>query len=560
MTQFSESSFVQHEPCPACRAKGDDASGNNLARYSDGHGYCNACGYYQAPDGEEHQVPEPKEKPSFEPIDFEIVPLKARDIDGETCKKFNYGIGRFGKKREWCHVANYHDAKGNLVAQHIRMENKDFKWIGDMKKAVLFGQHLWRSGGRKVVITEGEIDCLTISMLQDNKWPVVSLPNGANHAVKAIKASLEWLETFDEVVFAFDMDEPGQAAAQECALLLSPGKAKVAVLPEKDANDCLKEGKSKALLNALWEARPYRPDGIVSGKDLWDKVRQTPPMGFEIPYPLLNERLHGLRRGELYLFTAGSGIGKSTIVNEIAYHLKMTHGLPLGVMALEESTSRNLRRYLGIHLNKPLHLPEVHKTLSEEELRAAFEAVTGDDRWYAYDHFGSSNIDTLLSKLRYMVVGLGCKVIVLDHISIVVSALDEVGGESERKTIDKLMTKLRSLIEETGVMVLAVVHLKRPDKGKSFNEGRQVSLTDLRGSGSLEQVSDVVIALERDQQGNLPDVSRIRVLKNRPIGEVGPAGSVAYNSETGRLLPSDADEYGFGSPEQKEESSKEEEF
>lgn len=560
MTQFSESSFVQHEPCPACRAKGYDASGNNLARYSDGHGYCNACGYYQAPSGEEHQVPELKEKPSFEPVDFEIIPLKARGIDGETCKKFNYGIGRFGKKREWCHVADYHDAKGTLVAQHIRMEGKEFRWLGDMKKAVLFGQRLWRSGGRKVVITEGEIDCLTISMLQDNKWPVVSLPNGADHAVKAVRNSLEWLESFDEVVFAFDMDEPGQTAAQNCALLLTPGKARIAMLPEKDANACLSEGKSKQLLSALWDARPYRPDGIVSGKDLWDKVRQTPPMGFEIPYPLLNERLHGLRRGELYLFTAGSGIGKSTIVNEIAYHLKMTHGLPLGVMALEESTSRNLRRYLGIHLNKPLHLPEVHKALSEEELRAAFEAVTGDDRWYAYDHFGSSNIDTLLSKLRYMVVGLGCKVIVLDHISIVVSALDEVGGESERKTIDKLMTKLRSLIEETGVMVLAVVHLKRPDKGKSFNEGRQVSLTDLRGSGSLEQVSDVVIALERDQQGNLPDVSRIRVLKNRPIGEVGPAGSVAYNSETGRLLPSDADEYGFGSPEQKEESSKEEEF
>ena len=61
----SDSTFVQHEPCPACRAKGDDASGNNLARYSDGHGYCNACGYYQAPDGEGHQAAEPKEKPAL---------------------------------------------------------------------------------------------------------------------------------------------------------------------------------------------------------------------------------------------------------------------------------------------------------------------------------------------------------------------------------------------------------------------------------------------------------------------------------------------------------------
>lgn len=171
--------------------------------------------------------------------------------------------------------------------------------------------------------------------------------------------------------------------------------------------------------------------------------------------------------------------------------------------------------------------------------------MTGDNKWFAYDHFGSSDIDNLLSKLRYMVVGLGCKVIVLDHISIVVSALDEAGGESERKVIDKLMTKLRSLIEETGAMVLAVVHLKRPDKGKSFNEGRQVSLTDLRGSGSLEQVSDVVIALERDQQGDEPNLASIRVLKNRPIGETGPAGAVTYDPETGRLTPADGESFGF---------------
>ena len=432
-----------------------------------------------------------------------------------------------------------------MVAQHIRLEGKDFKWLGDSKDALLFGRHLWRSGGRRVIVTEGEIDCLTISMLQDNKWPVVSLPNGASAGAKAIRQNLEWLETFEEVILCFDMDEPGRKAAQECAMLLTPGKAKIPYLPCKDANECLVKGKTRELISALWDAQPYRPDGIVAGQDLWDKVRQSPPKGYGIPYPQLNDKLHGLRLGELYLFTAGSGIGKSTIVNEIAYHLKMVHGLPLGVIALEESVSRNLRRYLGIHLNKPLHLPEVHESIPEADLKAAFDAVTGDNKWFAYDHFGSSDIDNLLSKLRYMVVGLGCKVIVLDHISIVVSALDEAGGESERKVIDKLMTKLRSLIEETGVMVLAVVHLKRPDKGKSFNEGRQVSLTDLRGSGSLEQVSDVVIALERDQQGDEPNLASIRVLKNRPIGETGPAGAVTYDPETGRLTPADGESFGF---------------
>lgn len=545
--QAEQSSFMQHEPCPACRSRGEDAKGNNLARYSDGHGYCHACGYYEPAEGEGKtgKSGAAKARPTFEALPCDILPLKQRGIDAATCEKFGYGIGRWGKEKAWCHVAPYRDAEGRVVAQHIRLEGKDFKWLGDSKDALLFGRHLWRSGGRRVIVTEGEIDCLTISMLQDNKWPVVSLPNGASAGAKAIRQNLEWLETFEEVILCFDMDEPGRKAAQECAMLLTPGKAKIPYLPCKDANECLAKGKTKELINALWDAQPYRPDGIVAGQDLWDKVRQSPPKGYGIPYPQLNDKLHGLRLGELYLFTAGSGIGKSTIVNEIAYHLKMVHDLPLGVIALEESVSRNLRRYLGIHLNKPLHLPEVHESIPEADLKAAFDAVTGDNKWFAYDHFGSSDIDNLLSKLRYMVVGLGCKVIVLDHISIVVSALDEAGGESERKVIDKLMTKLRSLIEETGAMVLAVVHLKRPDKGKSFNEGRQVSLTDLRGSGSLEQVSDVVIALERDQQGDEPNLASIRVLKNRPIGETGPAGAVTYDPETGRLTPADGESFGF---------------
>ncbi len=480
---------------------------------------------------------------AFDPLDVTIMPLTARQITAETCAHFGYGIGKVGGK--YCQVAPGYDAGGTLAAQHLRFEGKEFRWRGSTKDLQLFGQWCWRVGGRKVIVTEGEIDCMSISQLQGNKWPVVSLPNGASSGAKYVRANLEWLESFDEVVFALDMDEPGQAAARECAALITPGKARIARLPMKDANDCLVAGRGKELIDSLWGAVPYRPDGIRAGGDLWEEVRNPPSAGFAIPYSELNAKIGGLRLGELCLFTAGSGVGKSTLVNEIAYHLKMVHHLPLGVLALEESPARNARRYLSIYLNTPLHIPEAARVVPEADLKAAFDAVMAHD-WWIYDHFGSSDIDTLLSKLRYMAVGLGCKVLVLDHISIIVSGLDEEEGESERKVIDKLMTRLRSLIEETGILVLAVVHLKRPDKGKSYNEGRSVSLTDLRGSGSLEQLSDVVVSLERNQQGDEPDVALIRVLKNRPLGITGEAGSVHYVRETGRLLPCDAAEtYGF---------------
>ena len=551
--------FTGHEPCPRCREKGGDVKGNNLARYSDGHGYCHACGHYEPapglsgkPDGKSgFGRPQPKgkeagreasckERPgharlaNFTALPVAFRPLKARGINLETCRHFGYGVGAYQGRP--CHVAPFFNARRELAAQHLRMENKEFRWLGDVKSIELFGQHLWPASGRRVVVTEGEIDCMSVSQMQGNRWPVVSVPNGAHSAAKYLKASLEWLEGFEEIVLAFDMDEPGQKAAMECALLFTPGKARIARLPMKDANECLMAGLTRELVSALWDAAPWRPDGIRSGKELWEDVRTPPPEGYGAPYPALSAMLGGFRPGELYLFTAGSGIGKSTLVSEIAYHLKMTHGLAIGVLALEESPARNARRYLSIHCGCPLHIPEACRAVPPERLRAAFDEVLGDGRWWIYDHFGSSDIETLLAKLRYMAVALGVNVIVLDHLSIIVSGLDDQESESERRTIDRLMTRLRSLVEETGVMILGVAHVRRPEKGKSFNEGRPVTLTDLRGSGALEQLSDVVVSLERDQQGDEPDVALVRVLKNRPLGLTGPAGFVRYDRATGRLL------------------------
>ena len=87
----------------------------------------------------------------------------------------------------------------------------------------LFGQHLWKNAGKRIVIVEGEIDALSVFEAMPN-WPVVSLPNGAQSAKKAIKNSLEFLESYERVVLLFDMDEPGQKAVEEVAEMFSPGK------------------------------------------------------------------------------------------------------------------------------------------------------------------------------------------------------------------------------------------------------------------------------------------------------------------------------------------------
>jgi twinkle protein len=171
--------------------------------------------------------------------------------------------------------------------------------------------------------------------------------------------------------------------------------------------------------------------------------------------------------------------------------------------------------------------------VSNDTLKCAFNDTVGSGRVYLYDHFGSLATDNLISKVRYLAKSCGVGWVVLDHLSIVVSGVDD--GD-ERKAIDVIMTKLRSLVEETGIGLILVSHLRRPSGEKGWEEGLQVSLNSLRGSASIAQLSDMCISIERNQQGDNPNISTMRVLKNRYTGETGVAAYLHYDQDTGRMV------------------------
>ena len=186
---------------------------------------------------------------------------------------------------------------------------------------------------------------------------------------------------------------------------------------------------------------------------------------------------------------------------------------------------------MSIELNKPLHLR--NHDVPEEELRRAFDATVGSGRVYLYDHWGSTDSENLLSKIRYLVRSCECDYIILDHLSIIVSGLE---GGDERRIIDNTMTALRSLVEELNCGMVLVSHLKRPSGDRGHEDGAQTSMSQLRGSAAIGQLSDMVIGMERNQQDtDRPNVSNIRVLKNRWSGDTGIACSLEYISETGRM-------------------------
>ena len=452
-----------------------------------------------------------------------------RGLTRDTC--LTYGIGSKGGEFYF----PYYDNKESLVAFKKRNQaEKRFSIEGAWKDGALFGQQLFTKGGKYVTITEGEFDAAAAYQMLGSKYPVVSVRNGASSAVMDCKANYEWLDSFETIVVCFDNDDPGREAASAVAEIFGT-KTKIlkGTKDYKDACEYSQEGKGKEFIAAWWAAERYTPDGIIDGAGLWDLVNQ-PVEKAEVLYPFtgLNELTYGIRQGEMVTLTAGSGLGKSQFLREIVYHILNNSSDNIGLMFLEESVKKTAKSLMSLHANKPLHLPDVE--VSDDELRSAFDATLGTGRVFLFDHFGSTAVDNIINRVRFMAKAMGCKYIFLDHVSIVVSAQE---NGDERKALDEIMTKLRMIVQETGVALFCVSHLKRPD-GKGHEEGAATSLSALRGSGSIGQLSDMVLGLERNGQAEDPKerhTTRVRVLKNRFAGLTGPACSLYYDRMTGRM-------------------------
>ncbi len=514
---MTESEFVRHMPCEECGS----SDGNSL--YSDGHTYCFVC-HTRTDDNDvihNHNVSKTVH------LTGSAERLHKRKLSEKTCQF--YQIYRDGNVLRF----PYHDESGVLQGVKTKTKQKDFRYEG-VSTDTLFGQHRFPNSGKRIVVTEGELDAASCYEAMGG-WPMVSLPHGAASAKKDIQKQIPLFQGYEEIILFFDGDEPGRKAAEDAATVLPPGKVKIASLQSyNDPSEALQANDAEAIRKAIWDAKPFRPDGIIDGKTLLELVT-TPQAPFDHEYPFegLNKKLHGIRYGELVTFTAGSGSGKTSIMRHIATDL-LQKGESVGILELEASNRRTALGLMSTAVGKNLHIGE-H---SEQELRSAFESSIANWNLYCFDGFGSFDPDVIYNRIEYLASGLECRVIFLDHLSILLSGLD---GD-ERRMIDTTMTKLRSLVERTGISLFLVSHLRRSGNDRATHEeGGRINLSSLRGSHSIAQISDTVVALEVDQQADTDrKLTTVRILKNRYSGEVGRACELAYDLNTCRFTEHEA--------------------
>jgi twinkle protein len=517
-------------------------SSDGNAVYDDNHAYCFVCNHYTHDIGKENEVVslavDNSERSNGLHRASGLVSRGCRDRRITKTVAEHFGVlCEYDSDGNICSYLYPYYRESELVAYKVRELPKTFSAIGDFKGVELFGQNVFPSGGKRIVITEGEFDALAVATAYAEKgtiWPVVSVPNGAT-AKKTILAQRDYLRSFDEVIVMYDNDEAGREGLEEAVKIIGYDKAKVVDLGKyKDPNEVLIGEGGNALLHAIWNARKYTPAGIVSGEEVWKQLEEYNAIE-SVPYPDclsgLNDKLGGMRRGEIALWTSGTGSGKSTILREIVAHLHKTTESQIGIVALEESPAETARKLSGMMLNRNPAKEEIPL----EELRKGFNEILADGRISILDHNGSVSND-VISLIEYLCAS-GCEYIFLDHITILVSEGAE--GLSGNEAIDKVMNDLRSIVKKWNVWIGLVSHLRKMDSvGKSFEDGKIASLDDIRGSGSIKQVSYDIIAFARDvghEDETIRNTIDMKVLKSRYTGLTGPCGSVCYDYDTGRL-------------------------
>ena len=532
--------FIKHTGCEKC------GSSDANALYSDGSTYCFSC----RQSTQSGTVATASEDLAFNVVQTKLSLEEITNLPTDSFRGISKAVAYdAGVKIEYDQerniIAHYYPITtvGKIRSYKKRVvATKEFKAIGSkIEVPQLFNQV--NCGRRKnLVITEGEVDTLSILEMikgpKTAKFDVVSIVNGAQSARRNVASNLEFVNKYEKIFIAFDNDDQGKEAAKEVAHIIRPGKAHIVDSASfKDANEALVQKLNDQYLSTVWGAKAYKPDSFVSGEDVWKAFTERSNTK-SIPYPLclngLNDKLMGMRLGEITLFTSGTGSGKSTVVKEVIMNLLNTQEDKIGLISLEESVGDTATKLIGMQLNKIIRMPD---DVTKEEARKAYEAVFANEKIILLDHQGSVQDNSLLQRIEYL-CAIGCKYLVLDHITIAVS--EGVDGLSGNEAIDKVMSELLKIVKRYNVHLTLISHLRKGSGNgfKSFEEGRMASLDDIKGSGSIKQISFDIVAFSRNMMADdITERNKISfaVLKSRFNGETGKAGSASYDTFTGRL-------------------------
>ena len=515
---------LNHQPCPYVSCSSSDAF-----KYwvDDKNGYCHVCqAKYPQDKGELYPWAEekyPTKKGSDVVMSFTPKAIKPESPDGGnwvemrsirplTMEKFN--VKTYQDRQEYVYPS------GGIKVRTL--EDKGFYAKNNFKGDELFGMNLFPAGSaKKVTVTEGELDALSIYQMMDHRYinPVVSLPS-ATPSKKLWEKCSEWLNSFDQIILSVDKDEAGDAVASRMAKMFPNKVYRVDHGDYKDANDFLQGGKAKEFMSAWWGAQKYVPENVLNTTDQFLSLYRDTPEHQYVPTGIqaLDDKIMGLMQGHFTVIKAPTGIGKTEVMRFLEYNM-IQKGVPIATWHLEETKLRSLLGLVSYHVSDNLTRRDlIDGKNAEDTVINAIKELTKDELLYQFYLGDGQGADDLVDQIRFFSQACGCKFVFFEPIQDVVAGTSE---ESKESMLADLSIRLSKLAAELNVGIVTIAHT---------NENGDPKYCKMIG-----QRASVIINLDRDKEATdyeERNTTYLRVEKNRPCSEEGPAGKMRFNSDT----------------------------
>jgi KaiC/GvpD/RAD55 family RecA-like ATPase len=558
--------FIRHTSCDKC------GSSDGNALYNDGSSHCWVC-KFTVPSEEFKEANQKKPsrvrssvkkeenmevKVSSKPA---LTPDENAEIKSETSVKAKGFRGvddtvyaKFGVRHAFAEdtgevIEQYYPCtqEGQLVGYKVREVPKNFYSKGRTgADCELFMQFKFNRGGKYVVITEGEIDALSayqmLAEYNDEKGgvyetAVVSPTTGAN-SHKQIAGQFRFFDSFENIIISYDNDKAGQTATEQLLKVLPKGKVKIMPMRYKDANEYLEQDKAKEFINDFYEAKKQVPVGVLASSKLYDRIIGQTAVA-KIPFPPFMQKLNelfvgGMPLGHIVNIAADTGIGKTTLVNELIYYWIFNSPHTVGIVSMELDAGQYGEVLLSRHLEKKLALIESQEEkiayLSTDRVIEKAKELTvkedGDSRFYLLDNRDGS-IEEIQDTVEELVSACGAKVIVLDPLQDI---LDGLSNEEQAE----FMKWAKGFIKSHGITFIFINHMRKTPAGQNGADSEQ----NIMGSSTIIKSASANILLKRDKMAE-DEIKRnsteISVTKNRVCGLTGPAGFIYYDNATHTL-------------------------
>jgi KaiC/GvpD/RAD55 family RecA-like ATPase/uncharacterized Zn finger protein (UPF0148 family) len=527
--------FIKHTECKVC------GSSDGKAIYEDGSHHCFVCGDTSVSQEYRSQLKDNRKKPSrvrstvgkeemmeVKPSNKPVITedqrdeiksetsVGARGFRGITDEVSKYFGVRYAYSAETGEVIEQYypvTQEGQLTGYKIREVPKNFRSIGRTgADCELFGQFRFNRGGKYIVITEGEVDALSAyQMIADyNKTrgstfetAVVSPTTGAN-SHKQIANQYKFFDSFDNIILCYDNDKAGKEAIENVVKALPKGKVKVMALRYKDANEYLENDAGKDFVADFYNAKRYTPVGVVGSGDLYSKILEQAVIP-KVPFPpfmkTLNDMLvGGLPLGHIVNVAAGTGLGKTSFVNEMIYYWIFNSPHKIGIVSMELDSGQYGETLLGRHLSRKLSLIQddgAKKQLLEsdnvrEKANELFYNEEGQHRFFLLDNRDGS-IEEIQDTVEELVVSCGCRIIVLDPLQDI---LDGLGIDEQAL----FMKWAKGIIKSHNVTLIFINHVRKSAAGAAnSSQGGNFTEEEIQGSSTIIKSASANILLSQNK-------------------------------------------------------------